>query len=85
MIHDRAWNRAKSWAHAIKKRKLDKNLTPPLDGEQKLVYDNLHQYSKNKIKENPIHDTSNAAKNCSFQNMKQQEDEKEQLKELTNE
>lgn len=85
MIHDRAWTRAKSWSHAIKKRQLDKELTPALDGEQKLLYDNLHQYSKNKIKDNPIHDTSNSEGNRSFQNMKQREDEKEQLNDLTKE
>lgn len=47
MPHDRAYLRAKSWSHAIRKRKLDKEITPYSNGEE--LYDNLHQYSKNKI------------------------------------
>ena len=47
MIHDRAYSRSKDWSKAIRKREIDRNTK-----SSSLVYDyydNLHQYSKNKI------------------------------------
>lgn len=47
MPHDRAYLRAKSWSKAIRKREIDR-ATAPYSWHQD-YYDNLHQYSKNKI------------------------------------
>lgn len=44
MSHSCNWLRVKGWHKAIRKRRLDRELAPGED-----FYDNLHQYSKNKI------------------------------------
>ena len=46
MIHDRAYNRAKSWFKAIRKRNIDLDIAA---GRWQPLYDNLHQYQSNKI------------------------------------
>jgi len=45
-IHDRAYNRAKSWSKALRKYHIDRN-TPA--GKWWPMYNNLHQYADNKI------------------------------------
>ena len=46
MIHNRAYNRAKTWSKAIRKYHIDRNKAA---GRWPLHYDNLHQYADNKI------------------------------------
>lgn len=46
MIHDRSYNRKMSWKHAIRKRRIDREVSVYVWPE---FYNNLHQYSKNKI------------------------------------
>lgn len=48
MAHDRAYLRAKSWSKAIRKRNIDRD-TKPVHAPWPDYYDNLHEYSKNKI------------------------------------
>ena len=48
MAHDRAYLRAKSWSKAIRKRNIDRD-TKPIHATWPDYYDNLHEYSKNKI------------------------------------
>ena len=48
MAHDRAYLRAKSWSKAIRKRNIDRD-TKPAHASWPDYYDNLHEYSKNKI------------------------------------
>ena len=48
MAHDRAYLRAKSWSKAIRKRNIDRD-TKPVHSPWPDYYDNLHEYSKNKI------------------------------------
>lgn len=48
MSHDRAYLRAKSWSKAIRKRNIDRD-TKPAHASWPDYYDNLHEYSKNKI------------------------------------
>ena len=47
MRHDRAYLRAKNWSKAIRKREIDRAIGPYSRYQD--YYDNLHQYSKNKI------------------------------------
>lgn len=47
MFHDRAYNRAKDWSKAVRKRRIDRDTQSFLYPND--YYDNLHQYSKNKI------------------------------------
>lgn len=55
-IHTRAWVRAKTWVKARKKRNIDR-----IDSNSEDCYDNLHQYSKNKVlrPQDPFHKTNN--------------------------
>ena len=48
MAHDRAYLRAKSWSKAIRKRNIDRD-TKPVHSPWPDYYNNLHEYSKNKI------------------------------------
>lgn len=48
MAHDKAYLRAKSWSKAIRKRNIDRD-TKPAHAPWPDYYDNLHEYSKNKI------------------------------------
>lgn len=43
--HVRSWRRHQNWRKALQKRNLDREVEP----NSKDTYDNLHQYSKNKI------------------------------------
>lgn len=43
--HIRSWRRHQDWRKALYKRKMDRELEPNSTD----TYDNLHQYSKNKI------------------------------------
>jgi len=54
-IHNRAWVRMQTWKNARRKRRIDR-----IDGEND-CYDNLHQYSKNKVlrPSDPFHKTNN--------------------------
>lgn len=45
----RAERRHNDWTKAIRKRKIVKEVYPSLSGEDWEYYDNLHQYSKNKV------------------------------------
>lgn len=45
MIHDRAYTRAKDWSKAIRKYNIDRSKA----GRDIPMYDNLHQFSFNKI------------------------------------
>ena len=46
-IHDRAYTRAKSWTKALRKYHIDRNKSG--SGTYIPMYDNLHQFSFNKI------------------------------------
>jgi len=46
MIHDRAYNREKTFTKAIRKRNIDRDRAA---GRWDLYYTNLHQYANNKI------------------------------------
>lgn len=46
MIHDRSYTRKMDWKHAIRKRRIDREVSAYVWPE---FYNNLHQYSKNKI------------------------------------
>lgn len=43
--HIRSWRRHQDWTKALHKREMDREVKPG----SKDTYDNLHQYSKNKI------------------------------------
>lgn len=45
----RAERRKRNWNKAIRKRRIAREVYPCLPGEDWEYYDNLHQYSKNKI------------------------------------
>lgn len=45
-IHDRAYNRAKSWSKALRKYHIDRDTSA---NRWPLWYNNLHQYANNKI------------------------------------
>ena len=45
----RAERRKRNWKKAIRKRRIAKEIYPSIFGDSKEYYDNLHQYSKNKI------------------------------------
>ena len=45
-IHDRAYNRAKSWTKALRKYYIDRAVSPK---SLPPMYNNLHQYANNKI------------------------------------
>lgn len=44
--HIRSWRRHINWVKAIRKRRIDRAICPSFSKD---LYDNLHQYSKNKI------------------------------------
>ena len=46
MIHDKAYNRAKTYSKALRKYHIDRDRAA---GRWSLYYDNLHQYADNKI------------------------------------
>lgn len=48
MEHNRAYKRKKDFAKAIRKKRLDREVTPYSDPESGM-YKHLHQYSENKI------------------------------------
>ena len=48
MIHDKAYNRAKDWTKAMHKYHIDRN-KKTADSHFYPIYNNLHQYMKNKI------------------------------------
>lgn len=45
----RAERRKRNWSKAIRKRRITKEIYPSISEDSKEYYDNLHQYSKNKI------------------------------------
>lgn len=48
MVHDRNYNRKMNWKHAIRKRSICRNVNSD-NYSAGDWYNNLHQYSKNKI------------------------------------
>ena len=45
----RAERRKRNWKKAIRKRRIAKEIYPSISEDSKEYYDNLHQFSKNKI------------------------------------
>ena len=65
--HIRSWRRHQDWTKALHKRQLDREVKPG----SKDTYDNLHQYSKNKI-------NNTSPRNHKISELKQQESLAEQ-------
>lgn len=67
--HIRSWRRHQDWTKALHKRRLDREVLP----DSRDTYDNLHQYSKNKLKQlHPVSDEIGAEK---YREQKQREQE----------
>lgn len=79
-IHDKAYNRAKSWSKALRKYHIDRDRAA---GRWSLWYNNLHQYQDNSIHCScPLCSAKTRGKNWSIADQKKIDEMESQVQEL---